>query len=118
MGDLLYLFSILLFGGAALIIEIYTSHGRLHRYYQALLVIVVLCLLGSLSDSLGRHWGLWHYNPQHTLHVHLFGAEVESYVFTVVVGLVITIPAILWADDFDAHRSFLAHLKLSNKIRK
>jgi hypothetical protein len=115
MGRLLYLFTILIFVGGVLTIEVSVARGRVRKYSRLLLMVFILGIIASLTDALARHWGVWEYSMLHTLHTQFLGVELESIIYTPGVALAITIPAILWADDLDAHISFLAGLKRSNK---
>ena len=105
MKHLLYLFSIILFCGPCLLI-LWKRDGRvLKRYELVLLIMVAISLPVAISDYFAIRWQAWSYNPATTLNIR-FPGELESYLFSAAVTVLIASATLILARQVDLrHKS-------------
>lgn len=49
--------------------------------------IVILLFITGPGEHVALAWRAWEYNPERTLHTIFFGAEIETYLFTLLVSI-------------------------------
>ena|SRR3989344_2755395 len=74
-------------------------------YWKVILTVIVINLIFTgPGEWLALHWRAWTYNPERTFHTTFLGAEVETYLFTLLVTLVVTLATLVYARREDRKR--------------
>lgn len=72
-------------------------------------VILYTILITTIATGPGEYvalaWRTWTYNPERTFYTRFLGAEVETYLFTILVSLVVSIATLLYANRQDRKRN-------------
>ncbi len=107
-----YLVTILIFCGFALVL--YFIDWAFHRESDKITysdwksifwtIIIFLVITGS-AEFVALNWGAWEYSAQRTLHKIFLGAEIETYLFTILVSLMVAIATIVYARHEEKRRS-------------
>ncbi len=109
-----YLIVTLFFGGLTNI-RLWYSHGPfLKRHWGKIAAFVLATLPIAAIESVDLRWKAWAYDPSHTLHTKVFGAELETYIFMAVVAAGIGGATLAYAareDESRNHRTKKAHIK-------
>ena len=66
--------------------------------------IVIMTAVTGPMEYVALTWRTWTYNPERTLHKTFFGAEVETYLFIILVSLVVSIATLVYANREDRKR--------------
>ena len=94
-----YLITTLLFAGAAVAVEWLLGYKKLKRYWRIIGLGVLLVLLTTaIAEPIALEWHIWRYSLDKTLGISLLGAALETYVYTILVGIAITSATIAWAE--------------------
>jgi hypothetical protein len=68
-------------------------------------IILYTILITTIATGPGEYvalaWRTWTYNPERTFYTLFLGAEVETYLFTILVSLVVSIATLLYANRRD-----------------
>src|SRR6266571_511375 len=97
-GHLSYLISIILFAGAAVLIEWLFEFNLLRRYYKTILLGIGISVLLVPAEYVALSVKAWKYSPIHTVAKLFLGAEVETYLYMFFVALAIVGAVIAWTD--------------------
>lgn len=96
--------TVLIFTGLAALLylaALYTSrkNARLpSAYWKVIATVVAINLIFTgPGEWMALHWRTWTYNPERTLHTIFLGAEVETYLFTVLVTFVVVLATLVYA---------------------
>jgi lycopene cyclase domain-containing protein len=100
-----YLATILVFGGGAVAIIWIRQANLLRPYAWFVISVSVLAAPFAFFESFGLRWKAWAYNPRRTFHVHLLGAEIESYLFMMLVAAAVVSATIVYAAREDRRRA-------------
>lgn len=110
----LYFFTTLFFAGLGNA-RVWYKHGRfLKRHWRYILIFVIVTLPITAFEYFARRWGAWNYYPNHVLNAHLFGAEIETYLFMALVAAALAGAAFTYAQAEDDRRA----KKRSSKRRR
>lgn len=103
-----YTITVLIFCGLALLLY---AVGLLFRRKSAALskkdwkaiswTIVVLTAVTGPMERVALAWRTWTYNPERTLYKYFLGAEAETYLFIILVSLVVSIATLVYANHDD-----------------
>ncbi len=73
--------------------------------WRTIVITIVVTILGtSPGEWTALAWRAWVYNPERTLHTTFLGAELETYLFTILVSLVVALATLLYARREDRRR--------------
>lgn len=99
-GQLSYLATVFIFAGGAFLIELLSQRKEMKPYARFLLFMCVCGVFYTIiSEPPATSWGAWEYNPQQSLNIHIFGAELETYFFTTFVILAVSGATMVLAED-------------------
>ena len=98
-GRYSYLVTLVVFAGVPLLVEWFLVGGTV-RYYRRLLALmtVILLVATGIWDSTALAWRTWSYSPGRTLGISLGGVPLETYLTTLLVGPVVAIATLAWAN--------------------
>lgn len=103
-----YLISILIFAGLVVIFEIIFGFHFFKKYLKAIgFVVLISLILTSLGESAAHNLRLWIYNPERTFSQTLFGAEIESYLWTFFSIIAVSCAVIIWTTYEDEGKNIL-----------
>ena len=75
------------------------------KYWRIILFVMLgFTLCTSPGERFALLWRTWEYNPAKSFHVTFLGAEVETYVFAALVGLVVSLATLAFARREDRKR--------------
>jgi lycopene cyclase domain-containing protein len=101
-GHYSYLLSTLIFAGGAIIIEFALAYDRLKRHIRIIGLMILLVLIYTpITETVAFHNHVWAYSPNKTFHYHFLGAEIESYLFTVLTTVAVTCAVLIWLEYED-----------------
>jgi lycopene cyclase domain-containing protein len=96
-GNLTYFISTLIFGGLPVLLEVVFGWYFFKKYLKTIRDIVFIGLLiAPLGEGIALYFKAWQYNPQRNLGITIFYIPLETYVFTILVGLAVTIAIYIW----------------------
>ena len=104
-----FFITVIVFPGLALLL--YFLHrnksDKLQKFDKKIIIytILITTILTSVADYLGTSWQAWSYNPEKTFHMTFLGSEAETYLFTLLVTLVVAIATIVSAKREDQKRN-------------
>ncbi len=102
-----YLLTILIFAGGSILIELLVARKEMMRYGKILLVMIIGGLLITpISDSFALSWNAWIYNLSYN--IYFLGAEIETYLFTILWIISIGGAALIWSADEEKGLSLVA----------
>ena len=107
-----YTATVLIFCGLAFLLYVI---GVLLRRKSAMLsrkdwkaifwTIVIMTAVTGPMEYVALVWRTWTYNPERTLDKIFLGAEVETYLFIILVSLVVSIATLVYANREDRKRN-------------
>lgn len=107
-----YTATILIFCGLALALYIF---GRVLSKEFAMLpatdwkviiwTMIIFAIITGPEEYVALAWRTWTYNPERTLDTIFLGAEVETYLFVILVSLVVSIATLVYARREDRKRN-------------
>ena len=125
-----YTATILIFCGSALLLYII---GRLLRKKSAMLpasdwkviiwTMIIFAVITGFEEHVALTWRIWTYNPERTFSTIFLGAEIETYLFIILVSLVVSIATIVYARregsiPFELFLKYTANLKFATLCGK
>lgn len=102
-----YIFSILFFAGIIVIVSWIFGFHILKRYLRVLLITIIFALIFTLTESAAFAWNAWGYSPDKSFNFKIFGAEAETYIFSIFISLAIAQLVIVWTFYEDKGKSIL-----------
>lgn len=97
-GMYLYLITILADEGTILVIEIAILRKELRKYVKFLAVAVSISILVTLIlEPAALASRSWIYNPQYMFNVHIFGSEIETFLYSAFWVLIVSIATLVLA---------------------
>jgi lycopene cyclase domain-containing protein len=104
MSNLSYLITVLIFAGGANVV-IWTRNDEFLRSHRAFIVMFALLTTPFAAfESFALRWGAWEYNPQRVIDARLFGAQIESYLFMMLVSAAVAGATLVYAHREDGRR--------------
>ncbi len=67
--------------------------------------MIIFAVITGPEEYVALAWRTWEYNPERTFHTIFLGAEVETYLFIVLVALVVSIATLVYANREDRKRN-------------
>ncbi len=67
--------------------------------------IVIMVVIIGPEEYVALAWRTWTYNPERTFNMTFFGAEIETYLFIILVSLVVSIATLVYARREDRKRN-------------
>lgn len=67
--------------------------------------IIIMAFATSPAEYFALAWRIWIYNPERTFSTTFWGAEVETYLFIILVSLVVSIATLVYANREDRKRN-------------
>jgi len=112
LGVFAYTATVLIFTGLALLLYlamrfcVSPKNARLSRtdWKIILLTVTIITVAASPAEWTALTLRAWVYNPERTLDTTFLGAEVEAYLFAMLVALVVSMATILYARREDRKR--------------
>lgn len=90
-GIFSYTATIIIFTGLVILIRFLRGTHRLPPSHWKIISLVII--LGSLftgaTERVALTWRTWIYNPERTLYTTFLGAEIETYLFALLVSFVV-----------------------------
>lgn len=117
-GHWLYVFTTLFFGGLGNFRVWYKHGGFLKRHWHYMAVFIVITLPITAFEYFARRWGAWNYWPEHVLNIHIFGAEIETYLFMALVACALAGATFAYAHYEDEGRKKLRSKRVSKTTPK
>jgi lycopene cyclase domain-containing protein len=71
--------------------------------------IVIMTIITSPMEYVALAWQTWTYNPEKTFDTTFLGAEVETYLFIILVSLVVSIATLVYANREDRKRNTITN---------
>lgn len=68
------------------------------------IVVAINIIFTGPGEWLALRWRTWTYNPERTFSATFLGAEVETYLFTLLVTIVVTLATLVYARREDRKR--------------
>ena len=112
-GIFSYAATVIIFPGLAILVRFLKrryisakSPGLSKAGWRIIFLTTIIAVVGTgPAEWIALTWRAWTYNPEKTLHATFLGAEVETYLFTILVSFVISIATIGYARDEDRKRN-------------
>jgi hypothetical protein len=109
-----YLITIVFFCGFANYL-IWTQRGHLlRRHWKFILGYAIFTAPWAYWDAVAQRWKAYQYNPAHTLFTRIFGAEFETYIFMILVGVTVCSATIIYMQEEDKGK---LRLRYSSRLR-
>lgn len=103
-----YTTTVLIFCGLALLLY---AVGVILRKRSAILsssdwmailwTVILMTVITGPEEYVALNWRTWVYNPERTFDNTFFGAEIETYLFIILVTLVVSIATLVYANRED-----------------
>ncbi|HET9850760.1 MAG TPA: lycopene cyclase domain-containing protein [Candidatus Saccharimonadales bacterium] len=113
----LYLYTTIFFAGIGNFRIWYRHGGFLKRHWKYIAVFVIITLPITVFEYFARRWGAWNYHPQHVLNIHVFGAEIETYLFMAMVAAALAGASFTYA-QMEEHRKIKHRVKRRHSSRR
>lgn len=97
-GQFSYLTSILIFAGLAILVVWISGFHLLKKFTKILPVPIIFMLLLTPIEWFALRWKIWSYIPESALNITFLGAELETFVFSLLVATAIASPVIVWSE--------------------
>lgn len=111
-GIYAYAMTVVIFTGLAglvYLLGLFISHKNAHlpaAYWKVIgIVIGINMIFTAPGEWLALHWRTWTYNPERTFHTIFLGAEVETYLFTLLVSIIVSLATLVYARREDRKRA-------------
>ncbi|MCA9324526.1 hypothetical protein KDA23_00440 [Candidatus Saccharibacteria bacterium] len=101
-----YLGTILLFCGLTIAIELMLAGRKLRGQWLAIWIVTGIAAVVAVTERFALQWQAWGYNTAHILDIRIFGAELETYLFSALTALPIAIATVLLADREENKQPF------------
>lgn len=111
LGIFAYTATVLIFTGLAFSLYLYrvVFSGTKPLLQKEWKIVAYTMMVGIIWTGPGEYfallWKTWTYNPERTLYMTFLGAEVETYLFSLLVSLVISVATISSARRIDKENS-------------
>ena len=99
-SQLAYTFSILIFAGAAILLEWAVAFKTIKQYWKTVMITSLFFVLYTPIESIALQQNFWAYNPERVFGSQFLGAEIETYLFSFLIGIAVSQGAII----FSRHR--------------
>lgn len=97
-GIFSYVITIIIFAGAAVLIEWTLGFKKLKKYTKIIGVVVILGLIGTLiAESAALNWRTWFYSEGKSFGIY-FGAAAETFIYAVFVAVAVASATLIWSD--------------------
>lgn len=98
LGKFSYLFSIVLFAGIPLLVQLVFGYHLIKSYFRVVLKwLGVFLWVAPFFDTVAITLNAWAYPAEKNVGIFIFQSPIETTVFTVFVGLVIAFTIIIWS---------------------
>ena len=98
-GIFSYLATILIFAGAAVLIEWTLGFQKLKKYTKLIGIIVAIWLIGTLiAEPVALNWRTWIYSQDKTFGIYISGAALETLIYTVFVAIAVASATLAWSN--------------------
>ena len=121
LGIYSYLLTTLIFTGVIVILEPILLRKTLSKYRILISIMILISVIGTvIEEPPALATQAWTYNLQDMLNMHIFGAEIETFVYSSLVMFCITGATLFFADAEDGHVSFrkLILLRIKEATRR
>lgn len=96
-GHFAYLATDIIVAGGAIVIEYALGFKRLWSYRRVIGLMVLFGLLMTIiAEPFALKWRAWTYNPERTLNIFVGGAALETYLFSILIGVAISSATLAW----------------------
>lgn len=103
-----YLFTIFIFAGFAIFLEVVFGFHFFKKYLKVISFVVLVSLIFTPpGEATAYLMQTWIYNPATTFYKAVFGAEVETYIFSFCVAIAISSAVIIWTSYEDQGKNVL-----------
>ncbi len=93
-----YLVTTLIFAAGAVAIEWVLGFRILFRRRRLIGVVMGIGVLATvLGEPIALRWRIWTYNAERTFNVLVLGAELETYIYALLVALAVASATVAWA---------------------
>lgn len=118
ISQLFYLLTILVFGGLGNYI-LWKRYGKiLKKHIKFILLFSTISVIFAYWDAVALRWKAYQYNPDHTLYIRIFGGELETYIFMIVIAAGVCSATIIYADKEDSRKLRLNFMTKSRRKRR
>lgn len=107
-GNSSYLVSIGVFAGSVVLLEWIFGFHRLKKSIKEIFTATALFVLITPIEYAALQLRIWEYNPKTTFNILFLGAEIETYVFSFVVGLAVSSAVVAWTNYEDAGKNIIS----------
>lgn len=98
-GNFSYTATVIIFAVTACLIEWVLGHHKLKKYMKLIGVGIFLGIIYTLiTEPIALKWRTWVYSPEKIFNIYIFGAALETIIFTVFVGIAIASATLAWSD--------------------
>ncbi len=97
-----YLFSSIIIGGTAFLVEYKRNRKLLKKYELVILTVIAIGIPYATTDYFALKWHAWFYSSTNTFNIH-FGTELESFLFVAVFAFIASTVTLVGAYKID-HR--------------
>lgn len=113
LGVYSYLLTTLIFTVIVVIIEFILLRKTLSKYQTLILITILISVVGTvIEEPPALASQAWTYNMQYMLNIHIFGAEIETFVYSALVSFCIAGATLFFADTQDDNKSFKKQMLL------
>ena len=112
-----YLLTIIFFTGSAGYLIWFERSRLLKKHWKFILGYLVFTVPWAYWDSVALRWKAYQYNPEHTLSVRIFGAELETYIFMALVGAVVCSATLIYMKEEERGRLRIRHRSRKHRRR-
>src|SRR5205823_541591 len=103
-----YLITVFIFAGGAVLIEYLMAFKTLWRFRRIVGLVVLIGIIGTaIAEPIALNWRLWQYNPERTFQIYILGAALETYLFTLFVGIAVASATLYWMYCEDRGQSII-----------
>lgn len=97
ISHLSYLFSILVFAGTPVVLEIILGYHLFKSFFKTVAMMIFFGLvLTPILEFFAFSWDAWYFNPERNLNIVIVGDVLETYIFTVFIITAISLAVYAW----------------------
>jgi lycopene cyclase domain-containing protein len=101
-GQYSYLITTVIFAVGAVLIEWLLAWQVLRRHWKLIAMVALILMIGTaFAEMSALRWRTWIYNPERTFNTLVFGAEIETYFYALVVAIAVASATVVCAEYED-----------------
>ena len=92
-----------------------SDKDTLRQHWKFILGFTLFTVPWAYWDAVALRWKAYQYNPEHVLHIRVFGGQFETYVFMGLVGMVVCAATLVYMKREEKSELKIRHLSKKQK---